>query len=234
MKLQGADAAARADAVLREIQPLGSEHNRAGMARYGINTENAFGVPIPPLRKLARSLRPDHALALALWDTGNHEGRILAAFVDDPGQVGKAQMNRWAADFDSWDVCDQVCNNLFVRTPHAYDRALKWSGRKAPFVRRAAFSLMASLAVHAKNLDDRQFDPLLRAIEDAADDERNYVKKAVNWALRQIGKRNRKLHTKAIAVAEDLAERPSKSARWIARDALRELTGEKVKARLHG
>jgi 3-methyladenine DNA glycosylase AlkD len=206
--------------------------NVAGMARFGINPAAALGVSMPALRRMARSLGRDHDLALALWDSGVHEARILASLVDDPARVTAAQAGRWARDFDSWDVCDQVCLNLFGRTPWARGKALAWSRRRAEFVRRAGFALMAVLAVHDKAADDDAFRPMLGAVRRAAGDDRNFVRKAVNWALRQIGKRNAALRTEAAAVARDLAARPERSARWIGRDALRELESPKVLARV--
>jgi 3-methyladenine DNA glycosylase AlkD len=181
---------------------------------------------------MAREIGRDHELAEDLWAAGVHEARILAALVDEPGRVTKTQMERWAADFDSWDVCDQVCMNLFDKTPYAYEKALAWSTRRAEFVKRAGFALMASLAVHDKKAGAGQFSPFLEAIVRQSADERNFVKKAVNWALRQIGKRSHGLNRKAIAAAERIAGIDSKAARWIARDALRELTSDKVRERI--
>jgi 3-methyladenine DNA glycosylase AlkD len=198
------------------------------MARFGINPENTLGISIPPLRTLAKEIGKDHDLAQALWATGIHEARILAAFVDDPRQVTEGQMESWVADFDSWDVCDQVCGNLFDRTPFAYEKAVEWSGREEEFVRRAAFALMAYLAVHDKKADDAKFEPFFPLIIGASTDERNFVKKAVNWALRQIGKRSRYLHERAIEVAREISKIESKAARWIAADALKELESDKI------
>jgi len=206
--------------------------NVAGMARFGINPANTLGISVPVLRSLAKEIGRDHELAQALWASGVHEARILAAFIDDSRQVTMEQMDRWAADFDSWDVCDQVCGNLFDRTPFAYDKATEWSAREAEFVRRAAFSLMASLAVHDKKAEDGRFEAFFPLIVGASTDERNYVRKAVNWALRQVGKRSRRLNAEAIEVAREISKIDSKAARWIAADALKELTSDKIRAKV--
>ncbi len=199
--------------------------NREGMARYGINTARALGVSIARLRPIARRLGKDHRLAEDLWASGIHEARILASMLADPVAMSARAMDRWARELDSWDLCDQVCANLFERTPHAQRKALLWSGRKQEFVKRAGFSLMARIAVSQKGLPDSTFGPMLLAIRREADDERNFVKKAVNWALRQIGKRNPALRTKAIAEAARLRRSGSGAARWIGADAERELLG---------
>ncbi|MHB9155222.1 MAG: DNA alkylation repair protein [Endomicrobiales bacterium] len=193
------------------------------MARFGINPENTLGIPIPFLRALSRKTGKNQALSLALWKTGIHEARLLAAFIGEPSLVNEKQMEAWVKDFNSWDICDQVCSNLFDRTKFAYGKAKQWSRRKDEFVKRAGFVLMAALAVHDKKGGDAPFEGFLSLIQAAARDERNFVKKAVNWALRQIGKRNLSLNRKAIAAAEKIVKIDAKSARWIARDALREL-----------
>jgi 3-methyladenine DNA glycosylase AlkD len=219
--------------VMTLLAARANEANRAGMARFGINTADAFGISIVELHKIARPLRGDHDLALALWFTGNHEARLLAGLIDDAKRVTEEQLELWVAGFDSWDVCDQVCSNLFDRTPWAYAKAVEWSAREEEFVRRAGFVLMACLAVHDKEAPDEAFLRFLPIIAAAADDERNFVKKAVNWALRQIGKRNMALNAAAIAAAERLrAAAGSRSARWIAADALRELTSAACQKRL--
>lgn len=202
------------------------------MARYGINPDNAYGVSIPTLRKLAKETGHHHALALQLWETGIHEARILASMVDDPREVTETQMDAWVEDFDSWDVCDQACANLFDKTPNAYHKAVEWSERSDEFVKRAGFALMATLAVHDKAAGDEQFEGFLPLILKHAADERNFVRKAVNWALRQIGKRSLALNRKAIQAAEEIARIDSKAARWIAADALRELRSPKIQERL--
>jgi len=212
-----------ANEVLDRLRELGSEHNRQGMARFDINTARAVGVSMAAMRPLARELRREHELALAMWDTQVHEARILACLIDDPKQAGRDQLERWVMDLDSWDLTDQFCNKLVVKTPFAWELAVSWAAREEEFVRRAGYSLMAQLAVHHKAAPDADFLPLLELVEGAADDERNFVKKAVNWALRQIGKRSPELRRAAVETARRLVKRESKSARWIARDALREL-----------
>jgi 3-methyladenine DNA glycosylase AlkD len=211
--------------ILDHLRSIAVPANLAGMARYGIRTDHALGVPMPAMRALARRVGRDHALAGELWDSGIHEARIMAALVDEPAKVTARQLDAWVKDMDSWDVCDQACNNLFRRTPHAWGKARQWARSRAEFTRRAAFALMASLAVHDKAAGDAEFLALLPLVERAAGDERNFVKKAVNWALRQIGKRNAPLRAAAIACARRIAAQGGKAARWIASDALRELTG---------
>lgn len=222
------------DYILHWLEETGSPENRAGMGRFGINVSQAHGVSVSQLREFAKREigRNDHELAAELWTSGIHEARTLAVLIDDPRQVTEAQMNRWVRDFDSWDVCDGACSVLFDKTPFAYDKTREWSDREEEFVRRAAFALMAALAVHDKRADDEAFLQFLPFIKNASLDERNFVKKAVNWALRQIGKRNSRLNTAAVAAAQEIGGLDSKSARWIASDALRELKGEKVQARL--
>jgi len=221
-----------ADQILTRLHSLANPANVTGMARYGINPQGTLGVPVPALRALAKETGSDHALALELWDTGIHEARLIAGYIDDPRQVSQEQMERWAADFDSWDVCDQVCSNLFDRTPYANLKAVEWSARPETFVKRAGFVLMASLAVHDKKAPDGRFEAFLPIIAREAGDERNFVKKAVNWALRQIGKRNRRLNELAIGTARQISAMDSPAARWVAADALRELTSEKTQHRL--
>lgn len=210
-------------AILRELRARANPRNVTGLARYGIRTTGALGVPMPALRALARPHRRQHALALQLWASGLHEARILASLVDDPGQVTSAQMNAWIREVDSWDLCDQLCNNLFTRTPHARARALAWSRRRHEFTRRAGFVLMATIAVHDRRAANASFDAFFDAVRRGADDDRNFVRKAVSWALRQIGKRNAVLRRKALRVAADLRRCGGPSARWVAADALREL-----------
>jgi len=218
--------------VIAELKARANPANVAGMARYGIRAENALGISAPLLREMARKIGRDHALAAELWASGIHEARILAGLVDDPARVTAAQLERWAKDFDSWDVCDGVCSNLFDKTPFAWDKAIAWSARSEEFVKRAGFVLMAALAVHDTKAPDGRFRKFLPLIEREAADERNFVKKAVNWALRQIGKRNRVLNGDAIAAAKRIRKIDSKSARWIASDALRELESDAVRERL--
>lgn len=236
----------RLAAVMAEITAKGSEENRAGMRRYGINVDNATGVSVSELRRMARALGTDHGLALALWDTGNHEARILASMVDDPGEVTREQMERWAATFASWDVCDQVTSNLFDKTPWAYELVRSWSTSSHEWIKRAAFATAAALAVQDKTAPDERFLEILVLVQREAGDDRPYVKKAVNWALRNVGKRNRRLHHEAVVTAEAIlaeaentavvkrVDPAARSARWVARDALRELRSETTLRRVTG
>lgn len=226
------DRSDEAEAVLAQLTALGSEENRNGMARFGINTDRAFGVSMTAMRPIVRQYRRNHALAAELWDTGFHEARILAALIDEPKQVTPEQMDAWVAKFDSWDLCDQACMKLFAATPFVAKKVEQWSRDEREFVRRAAFALIAGYAVHAKKVSDEAFVPFLSVIERHADDGRNFVKKAVNWALRQIGKRSSSLHPQALALAEKLAESDNRTERWIGRDAVTELTDPKQLARL--
>jgi 3-methyladenine DNA glycosylase AlkD len=230
----------RLNAVMDELAAQASAEGRAGMARYGINVASAFGVSVYELRRMAKRVGTDHDLAVALWDTGNHEARLLAGMVDDPAAVTESQMDQWAAAFDSWDICDQVTSNLFDKTPFAYDKVREWSAAGDEWVKRAAFATAAALAVQDKKAPDERFLPLLELVRREAGDGRNFVKKAVNWALRNIGKRNAALHAAAIETAEailaaadalaavDRRDPAARSARWVARDALRELRSDKV------
>jgi len=220
------------DDILRTLKSLSDPDAVAGMARFGINPENTYGISIPNLRKIAKPIGKDHLLAGQLWSSGIHEARILACMTDDPEMVSEAQLECWVRDFDSWDICDQCCNKLFDKTEFAYQKAVEWSGRPEEFVKRAGFVLMTQLAVHDKKADDHEFEQFFPIIVRESADERNFVKKAVNWALRQIGKRNRNLNQRAIEVAGEIKQIDSKAARWIAADALRELTGDKVRERL--
>ncbi len=204
----------------------------AGMGRFGINVAHAYGVKIPVLRALARRLGRDHELAHKLWATGIHEGYLLASMIAEPAKLTRDEMDRWVADFDSWDVCDQCCTNLFRRSPLAHEAARAWAGDAREFVKRAGYSLIAVLAVHDKEAPDARFLAYLALIENGAEDGRNFVKKSVNWALRQIGKRNGALRLAAIEAAERIAAREPAAARWIARDALRELRDPKTISRL--
>jgi 3-methyladenine DNA glycosylase AlkD len=226
---RGSDAFGSAE-IIAELEAHANPANVAGMARYGIATERALGVPIPVLRGLAKRAGMDHRLAGTLWASGIHEARILATMVEDPARMTSAQMDRWARGFDSWDVCDQACQNLFRYTPFACAKAVQWSGAAPEFVRRAGFSLMAGLAAQRREMKGAQFEAFLKIVAGAATDDRNMVKKAVNWALRQIGKRNARLLQKAIATAEKIERLDSRSARWIAKDALRELRSRAAKA----
>lgn len=212
---------ATVESILGKLRMQANPDNVAGMARYGISSMGTLGVPMPSLRKMARELGKNHELALALWDTGVHEARILAVYIDDPSQVSESQMERWASEIDTWDVCDQACGNLFDRTPFAVGKAFEWSERDETFVKRAGFVLMAELAVHDKTLPDETFQAFLPVILRHSNDERNFVKKAINWALRQIGKRNSRLNRAAIEAAEKIQDSASPAARWVAADALR-------------
>ena len=204
------------------------------MARFGIKGGKVLGVSIPILRKLAKEIGRDHQLAQQLWQSGIHEARILASMIDEVEKVTEKQMDSWLIDFDSWDVCDQVCMNLFDKTPYAFAKAKEWTRRKKEFEKRGGFALMTCLAWHDKESPDSKFNIFFPHIRHAATDERNYVKKAVNWALRQIGKRNKGLNDRSIRLARDIIKTSpdSRSAQWIAKDALRELTGEAVQNRL--
>ena len=219
--------------MLERLHALANPEAVAGMARYGIRPDQALGISIPKLRKLAKETGTNHPVALALWGSGIHEARILAALLAAPEQVTESLMETWVVEFDSWDVCDQVCSNLFDRTPFAYLKALAWSLRQEEFVKRAGFVLMATLSVHDKLAADSQFEQFFAPIRREAGDPRNFVKKAVNWALRQIGKRNPRLNRLAIETAQEIEKQGSPPARWIASDALRELTSDKVQARLN-
>jgi 3-methyladenine DNA glycosylase AlkD len=202
------------------------------MARFGINPDNTYGVSVPALRRMAKEIGRDHILAQRLWASGIHEARILAGLVDDSKAVTEAQMEVWAKDFDSWDVVDGSCSNLFEKTPFALKKAVEWADRREEYIKRAGFVLMARLAVGTKKADEKTLETFLPYIEREADDARNFVKKAVNWALRQIGKHSPALNRKAIAAARRIAQQDSASARWIAADALRELTSPAVQERL--
>lgn len=217
---------------LNLLRASGSDENRKGMQRFGINIDQAFGVSMPDIRQVGKTTLQDHDLALELWASGFHEARILAGLVDKPAWVTADQMNSWVVDFNSWDVCDQICGNLFDRTPFVHEKIFEWSFREEEFVKRAAFALIAWRAVHDKKEPHSKFLDYLPLIEREATDARNFVKKAVNWALRQIGKRARELHGPALALSEKLAANGDATERWIGRDAVKELSNEKLKIRL--
>ena len=204
----------------------------AGMARFGIGGEGRLGLSVPAMRGIAHTLGREHALALALWDTGIPDARIVAALVAEPAKLTSKQMDDWARSFSTWDVCDQTCLNAFRDSPLAWRKVKTWSARRQEFVRRAAFALLATLAVHDRQADDAVFIDALQRVEAAAGDERNFVRKAVNWALRNIGKRNGVLNRAAIEAAERIRVQGSQSARWIACDALRELQSAALQTRL--
>ena len=224
---------ARVAEALAWLKRRGTKKNRDGMARYAIVAPKVFGVSVSMIQQLGKRLGRDHALAGALWQTGWYEARMLAAFVDEPGRVTAAQMDRWARDFDNWAVCDHQCFHLFDRTPHAWRKIEQWSRRREEFVKRAAFALLASVALHDKVTGDAPFMRSLVLIEAAGSDERNFVKKGVSWALRGVGRRSRALHAASVDTARRLARSPdSPAARWIGRDALRDLTSPAVRGRL--
>ena len=218
--------------IIQKMKSLSSAGKKEGMERFGINTQKAFGVSVYDLQRIARETGKDHAIAQQLWATGIHEARMLASMVDEPELVTESQMESWVREFDSWDVCDQCCSNLFDKTRFAYQKAEAWSRREEEFVKRAGFVMMACLSVHDKAAADEDFLKFMPIIIRESTDDRNFVKKAVNWALRQIGKRNADLNKAAISTAREIQKIDSKSARWIASDALRELTGEAVQKRL--
>lgn len=220
------------DAIMKQLKNAANPNNLAGMKRFGIETSSAFGISIPVLRNIAKKNKHNHALALQLWNTGIHEARILASMVDDPAQVTKKQINTWVNAFNSWDVCDQVCGNLFDRTPLVTACITKFSSSKKEFVKRAAFTLIAEYAVHNKTAADEEFKNFLLLIEREAHDERNFVKKAVNWALRGIGKRNVALHIEAVNAAGRILKQDSKAAKWVASNALKELQSDAVKMKV--
>jgi 3-methyladenine DNA glycosylase AlkD len=218
--------------IITKFHSLANPENVKGMARYGINQHNNLGISIYLLRPLAKEIGINHDLALKLWDSKIHDARLLACFIDDPQQVTSEQMDVWAEDFDSWDICDQACTSLFDRSPLAYDKVFQWADKEKEFVKRGAFSLIAGLAVHDKTATDQDFEGFFCLCITHSTDERNYVKKAVNWALRNIGKRNLSLNKKAVETAKEIKNRDSKSARWIDADAIRELTSPKVRQKL--
>lgn len=210
--------------ILLQLEKTYNLENIEGMKRFGVTAEKVFGTRKPVLRQIAKPYRKNHELALLLWELGYLETRILAAWIDDPKQVTEAQMELWIKDVDSWDVCDQCMGSLFDKTTLAYDKALEWSTRGPEFEKRAGYVLMATLAVHDKEARDEKFYPFLERISKETQDPRNFVKKAVNWALRQIGKRNITLNAKAVAIAKRLVKHEHQAARWIGRNAYRELT----------
>ena len=220
--------------VLERLKSKARPDQLEGMARYGMAVEQRLGVSIPDLRKLAKELGQDHELALKLWKTGIAEARILAAMIDDPNKLTEEQMEDWVKDINSWDVCDQVCMNLFEKTPLAWKKIIDWYNREDEFVKRTAFSLIACFAWHDKKTEDEKFIELFPVITQGATDGRNFVKKAVNWALRNIGKRNQNLNKAAINTAKEIQQIDSKAAHWIASDTIRELESEAVQRRLEG
>lgn len=217
---------------MQKLKTHGSRENIEGMARFGITTERRLGVSVPEMRRIARECGKDHPLSIRLWNSGIPEARIVASMIADPAEMTAAEMDRWVSGFDSWDVCDQVCMNLFERTPFAGKKIRQWSRREEEFVRRAAYALIACLAWHDKDAPDVVFTGFLPIIKRGATDERNFVKKSVNWALRNIGKRNPRLNRAAVSTAKEISRLDSKSARWIGADAIRELTSAAVQRRI--
>jgi 3-methyladenine DNA glycosylase AlkD len=218
--------------IVKKLKSLSNPKNVAGMARFGINPKNTLGVAIPKLRALAKKVGKNAKLAQKLWDSKIHEARILAGMIDDAANVSEKEMDRWVRDFDSWDVCDQVCMNFFRYAKEAPKKCFEWAGKKDEFVKRAGFALMAALAFAKNDMADAEFKKFLPIIKRESTDERNYVRKAVNWALRQIGKRNKNLNKEAIKIAREILKINNKAAKWIAQDAIRELTSEAVQKRL--
>ena len=218
--------------ALEWLERRGTKKNRDGMARYGIVADKVFGVSMGTMQSLAKELGRDHKLSEALWKTGWYEARMLASLVGEPDRVTSAQMERWAKSFDNWAVCDTATFVLWDRTSHAWGKVREWSGRKEEFVKRAAFAMLASLTVHDKKAPDELYLAGLKLVEREAVDDRNFVKKAVNWALRSIGKRSPALNKASIDVARRLAESPDAAPRWVGKDALRELTSPSVQRRV--
>ena len=220
-------------AVLASLERFADKRVREDMSkRYGVYTNKAFGVSMSNIQKVAKPLGRNHELAAALWETGWYEARMVTSFVDEPARVTAAQMDAWVRDFDNWGNCDTLCFNLFDRTPHAWRKVAQWCKQEEEFVKRAGFALLWSLTVHDKQADDEQFRQGLVLILRGASDERHFVKKAVNMALRAVGKRNPALNAAAVAVARRLADSPNAAARWVGKDALRELTSASVTRRL--
>ena len=218
--------------LMDRLRSMARPDQLPGMAKYGMTVQARLGVSVPDIRALAKEIGKDHRLALELWRTGVAEARILAGMVDDPAELAGPQMEDWVKDVDSWDVCDQLCMNLFEKSPLAWQKVRAWSLREEEFVRRAAFALLACLAWHDKQASDDRFIELLPVIARGATDERNFVKKAVNWALRNTGKRNLNLNRAAMRTANKIKQLDSRAARWIAADAIRELESEAVRSRL--
>ncbi|MCX6773272.1 MAG: DNA alkylation repair protein [Candidatus Micrarchaeota archaeon] len=218
--------------LIMHLKKKANPKNVEGMKKFGVNVEGALGIPIPHLRKLARNIGPHHDMAGDLWRSKIHEARILAAYIEDPKRVTERQMEEWVSDFDSWDLCDQVCGNLFDRTEFAHKKAMEWTSRKEEYVKRAGFVLMAVMAVHDKHAKREMFMNFFPVMIRECQDDRNYVKKAINWALRQIGKRSLTLNKEAIVVCNQMLKIDSPSAQWIAKNAKWELEGEAVQKKL--
>ncbi len=227
-----APTAQQVDEALGWLRRHATKATRDGMARYAIPSDNALGVKVGDIRSLGKRLGRNQELAAALWEAGIYEARMLAAFVGDPKTITAKQMESWCGEFDSWAICDTMCFHLFDRTPHAWKLVDAWSRSREEFVKRAAFALLASLSVHDKRAEDELFMKRLPLIERAAVDDRNFVKKSVNWALRTLGKRSLELNGAAVLVARRLAESSEAAPRWVGKDALRELTSPAVVRRL--
>jgi len=223
---------AQVEGALAALEKMSTKRDRDNLKRFGITAGKAYGVSMANVQVLAKRLGRNHGLAAALWDTGWYEARLLTSFVDEPERVTPAQMDRWCRDFDNWGICDTVCFHLFDRTPHAWTKVAQWNDKRAEFVKRAAFALLASLALHDKRAADRQFVEGLAFIELAATDDRDVVGEGGSWALRLIGRRNRALNREAIVVARRLAASPEAAARWVGKGAVKELTGTIVQSRL--
>lgn len=214
--------------VIKKLEEFSNPEEVEGMARFGISPKRTYGIRMPVLKSIAKEYEKSHELARELWEIDTRETRIIASLVDIPQAVTSQQMDSWVNEFDYWEICDQCCINLFRKTEFAYDKVYEWTKDDKEFVKRAGFALIATLAVHDKKEDDETFENLLKLTKREACDERNYVKKAVNWAIRQVGKRNKNLNKSAVSIAEEIDKIDCKSAHWIAKDALRELNSEKV------
>ncbi len=218
--------------VIRRLEAKAGPDQLEGMARFGMVTERRLGVSIPNMRQMSKELGKDHKLAIQLWETGIPEARILASMVDEPDKLSEAQMEDWVRDINSWDVCDQVCQNLFEKGPLAWKKVMDWSEREEEFTKRTAYALLACLAWHDKDAKDVEFIKLLPVVKRGATDKRNFVKKAVSWALRNIGKRNLNLNKAAMRTAKEMLQIDSSTARWVASDAMKELSSAPVRRRL--
>ena len=225
---------ATAKEIISQLKEKANTKSVEGMAKFGMTSTNRLGISVPDMRKIAKENGKDHEVALELWDSLIPEAQIVAALIAEPEKLTEHQMEHWVKDINSWDVCDQVCLNLFDKSPLAWKKIHDWSGREEEFVKRTAFSLIACIAWHDKTLVDEKLIELFPLIKRESTDERNFVKKAVNWALRHIGKKNQNLNKAAIKLAKEIKQIDSKSARWIANDAIRELESEKVQLRLKG
>lgn len=221
-----------AEEVVASLRKLATKKTLDGFARYAIPSKGAFGVAMGDIQNLAKSIGRDHDLSLALWQTGWYEARLITAYIDEPDKVTSSQMDRWCRDFDNWGICDTICFALFDRTPFAFEKIVKWSASKEEFVKRAAFALLASIGVHNKKLPDSDFIAFLPLIEKGAYDERNFVKKGVSWALRVVGRRSLGLHGPCLELAARLGEQDHRGARWVGKDAHRELSQPRIVEKL--